>query len=166
MCMQPANERRHYVATSSLIGWMHARNDPWCWICHNFIRVATVRSKSGNCKSGNFVICYQSQGIVREFRVWSISMHNFHRLVNDIWTRTKSWIVFKFKYPTQYWIYHCFLPQAWFMCPNICYSRQMSNVGRKNKEKQSRNTLKLKTVEFVFFYIPYCLFQIKSSILS
>ena len=107
-----ANERRHYVATSSLIGRMHARNDPWCWICHNFIRVATVREKSGNFKS--FSEAGKSQGIslqVREFcNLLSKSgnskgiscvvhlMHNFHRLVNDIWTRTKSWTMSSFKY--------------------------------------------------------------------
>ena len=30
------------------------------------------------CKSGNFVICYQSQGKVGGFRLWSIWMHTFH----------------------------------------------------------------------------------------
>ena len=28
--MRPANERRRYTVTSSLIGWEHAQNDP-CW---------------------------------------------------------------------------------------------------------------------------------------
>ena len=52
------------------------------------------------CKSGNFVICYQSQGKVRECCLWCQLMHIFHRLANDIWTtsRTKSWIRFSFKY--------------------------------------------------------------------
>ena len=49
-------------------------------------------------KSGNFVICYQSQGKVREFRLWCLLMHIFHHLANDIWTKTKSWIRFTFKY--------------------------------------------------------------------
>ena len=26
--MHPANERWHYIATSSLIGWMHTQNNP------------------------------------------------------------------------------------------------------------------------------------------
>ena len=30
-CMRPANERRRYNVTSSLIGWAHSQNDP----CHN-----------------------------------------------------------------------------------------------------------------------------------
>ena len=36
----PANERWHYIAMSSLIGWAHTQNDPWKWrlkwpaICH------------------------------------------------------------------------------------------------------------------------------------
>ena len=28
LCLRPANERRRYNVTSSLIGWAHARNDP------------------------------------------------------------------------------------------------------------------------------------------
>ena len=42
------------------------------------------------CKSGNFLISYQSQGKVKEFWLWSLSMHIFYCLGNDIWTRTKS----------------------------------------------------------------------------
>ena len=30
MRMRPANERRRYNVTSSLIGWAHTQNDPWC----------------------------------------------------------------------------------------------------------------------------------------
>ena len=29
LCKRPANKRRHYNATSSLIGWSHSQNDPW-----------------------------------------------------------------------------------------------------------------------------------------
>ena len=29
LCMRPANERRRYKVTSSLIGWAHAQNDAW-----------------------------------------------------------------------------------------------------------------------------------------
>ena len=28
--MRPANERRRYIVTSSLIGWAHTQNDHWC----------------------------------------------------------------------------------------------------------------------------------------
>ena len=28
-CIHPANEERCYIVTSSLIGWVHTRNDPW-----------------------------------------------------------------------------------------------------------------------------------------
>ena len=40
-CMHPANERRLYIVTSSLIGWAHTQNDPvthalyyriWPWV--------------------------------------------------------------------------------------------------------------------------------------
>ena len=28
-CMRPANERRRYTVTSSLVGWAHTQKDPW-----------------------------------------------------------------------------------------------------------------------------------------
>ena len=28
LCMHPANERRRYIVTSCLIGWLHTQNDP------------------------------------------------------------------------------------------------------------------------------------------
>ena len=31
LCMRPANERRRYIVTSSLIGWAPTYNDPWYW---------------------------------------------------------------------------------------------------------------------------------------
>ena len=30
LCMRPANEKRRYVVTSSLIDWAHTQNDPCC----------------------------------------------------------------------------------------------------------------------------------------
>ena len=30
LCMRPANERRRYIVTSSLVGWAHTQTDP-CW---------------------------------------------------------------------------------------------------------------------------------------
>ena len=33
LCMCPANERRCYNVTSSLIGWTHTQNDPWIQVC-------------------------------------------------------------------------------------------------------------------------------------
>ena len=29
LCMHPANERQHYIVTSSLTGWAHTQNDAW-----------------------------------------------------------------------------------------------------------------------------------------
>ena len=29
LCMSPVNERRHYIETTSLIGWVHIQNDSW-----------------------------------------------------------------------------------------------------------------------------------------
>ena len=31
LCMRPANERRRYTVTPSLIGWAHTQNGPWWW---------------------------------------------------------------------------------------------------------------------------------------
>ena len=31
LCMRPANERRRYNVTLTLIGWAHTRNVPWQW---------------------------------------------------------------------------------------------------------------------------------------
>ena len=33
LCMHPANERRRYNVTSSLIGWAHSCNDTWFHVC-------------------------------------------------------------------------------------------------------------------------------------
>ena len=30
--MHPANERRRYIVTSSLIGRVHTQSDPWSWV--------------------------------------------------------------------------------------------------------------------------------------
>ena len=29
LCMHSANERRRYIVTSPLIGWVHTQKDPW-----------------------------------------------------------------------------------------------------------------------------------------
>ena len=34
LCMHPANERRRYIVTSPLIGWVHAQNDLWIWMLY------------------------------------------------------------------------------------------------------------------------------------
>ena len=31
LCIHPANERRRYIVTSSIIGWVHTQNSPWVW---------------------------------------------------------------------------------------------------------------------------------------
>ena len=42
LCMHPANERRRYIVTSSLIGWAHTQNDPWCSVSDHSIVVHAV----------------------------------------------------------------------------------------------------------------------------
>ena len=48
-----ANERRHYIVTSSLIGWAHTQPDSWCMVLSNtvsgvclFLSIATYNDKS------------------------------------------------------------------------------------------------------------------------
>ena len=42
LCVHPANVRRRYIVTSSLIGWAHPQNDPWlCAWCRIFITVTS-----------------------------------------------------------------------------------------------------------------------------
>ena len=75
------------------------------------------------CKSGNFVICYQSQGKVREFNLWSLSMLIFHCFVNDIWTRTKSWITSSFKCHSA----KIFSEPYLFSCFVLCSAQDIDN---------------------------------------
>ena len=35
LSMRPANERRRYIVTSSLIGWAHTQNNPWTLLFFN-----------------------------------------------------------------------------------------------------------------------------------
>ena len=64
--MRPANKRRSYIVTLSLIGWMHARKDPWrqmgwllsLWVYltdkhHAHDPVSMV--KSGHCGNIQFI---------------------------------------------------------------------------------------------------------------
>ena len=39
LCARPADERRRYIVTSSLIGWVHTQNDP-CRNCSIFLRLS------------------------------------------------------------------------------------------------------------------------------
>ena len=44
LCMRPANERRRYIVTSSLIGWVHTQIDPCCSrMLHRWGNVAPER---------------------------------------------------------------------------------------------------------------------------
>ena len=38
LCMHPANERRCWIVTSSLIGGTHTQKDPWDMLLHNGVR--------------------------------------------------------------------------------------------------------------------------------
>ena len=42
LCMCPANERRRYIVTSSLIGWAHIQYDPWHVKCYLFLRYGVM----------------------------------------------------------------------------------------------------------------------------
>ena len=53
--MSSANERRHYIVASSLIGWAHAQNDP-----RSFTTVAQV------LYSDTMSLCFQNFGLEYE----------------------------------------------------------------------------------------------------
>ena len=94
------------------------------------------------CKSGNCVICYQNQGKVREFHLWSLSMYIFHCLLNDIWTRTKSQIMFSFA---------CHSPNDFFL-NFICF-----HVLHNIRHKMSTIIVMLKTFSCAdLFSRPLC----------
>ena len=44
--MRPANKRRGYFVTSSLIGWAHSQNDPCIWGVHNVLQYIYKRANS------------------------------------------------------------------------------------------------------------------------
>ena len=46
LCMRPANERRRYNETSSLIGWAHTKNDPCLWPNNAWSR-KSIHNKTG-----------------------------------------------------------------------------------------------------------------------
>ena len=48
MCMRPANERRRYNVTSSLIGWTHSQGDPCISIAFRRMAQDPVNIGSGN----------------------------------------------------------------------------------------------------------------------
>ena len=57
LCVCPANERRHYIVTLSLIGMAHTQNDPWVLKGASLLTVAAVNSSD----AGN-----------RIFRLWRL----------------------------------------------------------------------------------------------
>ena len=93
LCMRPANEIRRYNVTSSLIGWAHTQNDPWCirnhpawphmscWsVKHDVFSVMTFRARwrkpihfSGPCQTEYFVWRYVYLPFVFTF-VWQRRM--------------------------------------------------------------------------------------------
>ena len=56
LCMRPANERRCYNVTSSLIGWVHARNDPCPCICFPGDGKRGVRKEVSSGMPGKFFL--------------------------------------------------------------------------------------------------------------
>ena len=53
LCMRPANERRRYIVTSSLIGWAHTQNDP-CLIIQILYRHVDITCKIMTKSGHNF----------------------------------------------------------------------------------------------------------------
>ena len=67
LCMRPANERRRYIVTSSLIGWAHVENDPWLFtLLATFVECFVLCAKIGDS-------CIAGHVHVRQidFRAWN-----------------------------------------------------------------------------------------------
>ena len=62
LCMRPANESSHYIATSSPIGWAHTQNDTWIYFKVGAIlrHFTTLISKKMQCQG------YQESSLTSE----------------------------------------------------------------------------------------------------
>ena len=49
--MRPANERRCYNVTPSLIGWAHSQNDPWQAACGTNVVKSFTTGNNGNLEA-------------------------------------------------------------------------------------------------------------------
>ena len=61
----PANERRCYNATTSLIGWAHTSTDPWAWDAMKYILICDM------CKWGQHD--YQVFLCFYDTHIWNMS---------------------------------------------------------------------------------------------
>ena len=61
--MRPANERRRYNVTSSLIGWMHSENDPLCMCPQNCVMKGLATYRQVNPEK-IFKVCISLEGTV------------------------------------------------------------------------------------------------------
>ena len=77
--MCPANDRRRYIVTSSLIGWAHTPNDPCCaylWAS----TISTLRPR----QNGRYVTDNISKCIILNENVW-ISLNISLKFVHEVW---------------------------------------------------------------------------------
>ena len=79
-CIHPANERRHYIVTSSLIGWVHALNSS----CVLYLIVGpTLSIDTGNTVHCNGIPTHMKYHI--NFYIIVITILNMIKLQHDLW---------------------------------------------------------------------------------
>ena len=102
--MRPANERRRYNVTSSLIGWEHSQNDPWWPIGWGLRGKKQDRVKTGlhvtNIFKGKGITVNQGWGRVPDLRVrvqvWVLV------ICMSTSASTSTWLLYE--YESEYWL--------------------------------------------------------------
>ena len=116
LCMRPANERRHYNVTSSLIGWAHAQNEPYevikpwcnrsnvyCWYGYitliEMINVSTLQSLSAeSAQSGGLTNAFLLVDYLHMACIWgSHLIYVIPRTRSEHWATSpapQSWLAY------------------------------------------------------------------------
>ena len=105
--MHPANERRRYIVTSSLIGWVHSQDDP----CNFHIKDIYLEHFLWNCPRVN--VNATEIGIPFCFTCFSLinGSLNFESWVKTI-TTNHNYILFLETYDRMTTIHFIFLPRS------------------------------------------------------
>ena len=61
LCAHPANERRRYIVTSSLIGWAHFQDDPWILVIILTVKFGMSLMVWAKMSQNNWVLFLEKQ---------------------------------------------------------------------------------------------------------
>ena len=84
LCMRPANERRRYIVTSSLIDWAHTQTDPTVIVSDIFVIVSFMGSQAHPTLSCTWTYhfharhCYKETRLYIHDQTWDVSPYVFH----------------------------------------------------------------------------------------